>query len=299
MNLHSLLKKYKELIFLLLMPSLVFAAIVTAAQVAQAILNSPNASSQLKQYANAIGNLAVNVESSGNTQAYNGSCCYGILQMTTSNIQYYAQMTPAQYQQLSLQDQVNYWAQLTSPLLNSSAVKQLTNMGTFDGQTVNGDMVLACVQLGTGNCQKMINSGSCSGFADKNGTTICSMADKIDGGTSSTVTTPTNPGTGNSGSSTGPTWTEPACLKDASGCLTPGDAMAQAFQTGSGMSMTALKHFIEGIVVAVLILILMLNIKDAWVLYSKGSILQQQLVMLTLKNGMSISMILLLMTYMG
>jgi len=75
--------------------------------------------------------------------------------------------------------------------------------------------------------------------------------------------------------------------------------MAQAFQTGSGISMTALKHFVEGIVVAVLILILMLNIKDAWVLYSKGSILQQQLVMLTLKNGMSISMILLLMTYMG
>jgi hypothetical protein len=49
-------------------------------------------------------------------------------------------------------------------------------MSTFDGQKVDASFIAACIQLGTGNCQKMVNSGSCSGFSDINGTTICGMA---------------------------------------------------------------------------------------------------------------------------
>lgn len=151
----------------------------SAAEVAAAIRNS-GLNSNLMQYANDIGSLS-RFESSGNTGIYNGTCCTGILQMNRSNLAAQG-LTPQQYANMSLQDQVNAWAKLTNSAANAGSVKQLMAMESFDGQKVDGALVLACIQLGTGNCQKMIRSGSCSGFADSNGTTICKMADKIRGG---------------------------------------------------------------------------------------------------------------------
>lgn len=151
----------------------------SAAEVAAAIKNS-GLNSNLMQYANDIGSLS-RFESSGNTGIYNGTCCTGILQMNRSNLAAQG-LTPQQYANMSLQDQVNAWAKLTNSAANAGSVKQLMAMDSFDGKKVDGALVLACIQLGTGNCQKMINSGSCSGFADSNGTTICKMADKIRGG---------------------------------------------------------------------------------------------------------------------
>lgn len=151
----------------------------SAAEVAAAIRNS-GLNSNLMQYANDIGSLS-QFESSGNTGIYNGTCCTGILQMNRSNLAAQG-LTPQQYANMSLQDQVNAWAKLTNSAANAGSVKQLMAMESFDGQKVDGALVLACIQLGTGNCQKMIRSGSCSGFADSNGTTICKMADKIRGG---------------------------------------------------------------------------------------------------------------------
>ena len=77
---------------------------------------------------------------------------------------------------MSLQQQVNAWANLTNDGYNSSAVRQLASMSTFDGQKVDASLIASCIQLGTGNCQRMVSSGQCSGFADINGTTICGMA---------------------------------------------------------------------------------------------------------------------------
>ena len=195
------------------------AAIVTAAQVAEAIRNSPNANDWLRANADAVGRLAM-FESTGDTTIYNGSCCTGILQMNNANIREYTGLTRQQFAQLSLQDQVNAWSSLTVDAMRSSAPQRLSNMTTFDGRTVTGDLVLACIQLGIGNCQRMINSGSCSGFADRNGTTICHMADRIAGGTVNPVT-PT-PGGNNATPAPGQaggTYTPPsfACIRDESG----------------------------------------------------------------------------------
>ncbi len=129
----------------------VLAAIVSAADIAAAIQNSPSASTWLKQNAQAVAQLAINVESGGNTSAFNGSCCYGVLQMNRTNIARYANVTPEQYRQLSLQEQVNAWSALTSDALQAAAVRNLLALGTFDGRPVDGNLVLACVQLGIGN----------------------------------------------------------------------------------------------------------------------------------------------------
>ncbi|PZR95243.1 MAG: hypothetical protein DI537_05505 [Stutzerimonas stutzeri] len=151
----------------------------SAAEVSTAVRNS-GLNANLMQYADDIGSLS-RFESSGNAGIYNGTCCTGILQMNRSNLAAQG-LTPQEYANLPLQDQVNAWAKLTNSAANAGSVKQLMAMESFDGKKVDGAMVMACIQLGVGNCQKMINSGSCSGFADSNGTTICKMADKIRGG---------------------------------------------------------------------------------------------------------------------
>lgn len=156
---------------------------VTAADVANAIRNSPNASPWLRANADAVANLAM-FESGGRLGVYNGSCCFGVLQMNRTNIRAYAGVSPEVFRTWSLQDQVNAWSRLTDDALRSRVPRALIAMGTFDGRPVDGNLVLACVQLGIGNCQRMIQSGRCSGFADRNGTTICAMADRTVAGRS-------------------------------------------------------------------------------------------------------------------
>lgn len=185
--------------------------IVTKAEVAAAIRNSPNANAWLKQNAEAVANLAINVESGGRLDIYNGSCCYGVLQMNTRNILEFAKMTPSQFRNADLQTQVNAWSALTSAALNDARPRQLASMSTFDGRPVTGELVLACVQLGIGNCGKMLRSGKCSGFADRLGTTICKMADKM--GNTTNI-----PGSGSGSGSTGCAAADPAeFLSDSDG----------------------------------------------------------------------------------
>jgi hypothetical protein len=146
----------------------------SAQEITDAVKNS-SLRQDLKATSCSLGGLG-RFESGGNKGVYNGSCCTGIFQLNNANVQKYAGTDRAGYGCLSLQDQVNAWANLTNDGYNTPAVRQLASMTTFDGQKVGASFIAACIQLGTGNCQKMLNSGRCSGFADSNGTTICDMA---------------------------------------------------------------------------------------------------------------------------
>jgi hypothetical protein len=266
--------------------------IVTAAQVQQAILSSPNASAQLQGYAGAVGNLAM-FESGGQLSVYNGSCCYGVLQMNNRNIaSIVPPVTPAQFRTWSLQQQVNAWSTIMSDALRTYSARTLAGMGTFDGRPVSSSMVLACVQLGVGNCMTMIRSGRCSGFADINGTTICSMADRIDG-----TTTPTNSGS-NPGTGTGspapvstnltPTSVINNCITDGYGhCISISAAMEQGFQTGSGRSMSDVRGFIQSLTVGITFLVCAWLALGLWREFTTGRIATADLVM----GGRSVLMI--------
>lgn len=255
------------------------AALVTATQVADAIRNSPNASPWLKANADAVGRLAM-FESSGQLDVYNGSCCTGILQMNKKNIRKYAETSPEDFKTWDLQSQVDAWSKLTTEAMKARAPKTLAGLGTFDGREVDGDMVLACVQLGIGNCQKMINSGSCNGFADINGTTICKMADRIRNG----------PPTGNNGDPVddlirpnpdqGGSYRPPVdpCIREGEGCLPLTESLGQGFASGSGVSMGNLRAIIFAISTAFVTLILMSFITALFRNYSTGSIEKVELV---------------------
>lgn len=255
---------------------LAIAATVTAAQVADAIRNSPYANDWLRANADAVGRLAM-FESGGRTDIYNGSCCTGVLQMNRTNIATYAGgISREQFAQLSLQEQVNAWSRLTTTALQSNAPRQLSNMTTFDGRTVTGDLVLACVQLGIGNCQRMINSGSCSGFADRNGTTICHMADRISGG-NGTPATPTPGGGGNNATpapgQAGGTYTPPSfpCVRDENGaCLSPAEAMAEGFSAGSGVTMEHLREVLLAASVSLVVVLSIGLMSGTWRQYATG-----------------------------
>jgi hypothetical protein len=268
------------MVLILAVPAQALAAKVTAEQVAAAVLASPTASAQLKGYSSSIGSLAM-FESGGRLDVYNGSCCSGVLQMNGANIaSIRPRVTPAEFRALPLQQQVNAWATIMSEAITYSAPKQLATMTSFDGRPVTGSMVLACVQLGAGNCNTMVKSGRCSGFADINGTTICKMADKID-----TTATPTGFGTPPVGSGTGipsPTSvTTPlstatvlgSCITDGyGGCLSITVAMEQGFIEGSGHSMGDLRNLIQLLTVAVVFMISAWLASALWREYTTGQI---------------------------
>lgn len=146
----------------------------SAQEITDAVRNS-SLREDLKTTSCSLGGLG-RFESGGNKGVYNGSCCTGIFQLNRRNVRDYAGTTPEGYGCMSLQDQTNAWANLTNAGYNTPAVRQLASMSTFDGQKVDASFIASCIQLGTGNCQKMVNSGKCSGFSDINGTTICGMA---------------------------------------------------------------------------------------------------------------------------
>lgn len=272
------------------LPALALAAIFTAAQIADAVRASPYASAWMRANAGAIGGLATRVESGGNSTAYNGSCCYGVLQMNAGNIAYYTGKSPQEYLQSSLQDQVDAWARLTSDALASSPPQQLAAMMNFDGRPVDAYLILACVQLGTGNCRKMLTSGACTGFADRSGTTICGMADRAAG-------RPANGsagggGTGSPSAQSGlgagaysPTTEDAACATGADGaCLAIPEALQQGFQAGAGgISMAATRSAILAIVAATALLIAAAVASGTWRLYKTGAIESQQLFSILLK----------------
>ena len=146
----------------------------SAQEITDAVRNS-SLRDDLKATSCSLGGLG-RFESGGNKGVYNGSCCTGIFQLNNANVRKYAGTDREGYGCLSLQEQVNAWANLTNDGYNSPAVRQLASMSTFDGQRVDASLIASCIQLGTGNCQKMVDSGRCSGFSDINGTTICGMA---------------------------------------------------------------------------------------------------------------------------
>lgn len=272
---------------------LVLAAIVSSAEIAAAIRNSPNASAWLRENAESVANLAT-FESQRNTTAYNGSCCYGVLQMNRGNIAAYARVSPEEYRQLSLQQQVNAWSALTTDAMRSSAVTNLLALGTFDGRPVDGHLVLACVQLGIGNCQRMINSGRCSGFADSNGTTICAMADRIGGAAGTT------PGAGNGGTNPGGSAGGGAGSgsgNNSGGNWTPAaGSMADGFKQASGQDMGLIKAQIQMLVVAVGSLIAASAVLGLFRRYARGQMSVLWLKRHVIQAGMLVSSLAFLAT---
>ncbi len=243
------------------LPAIAMAAIVTAQQVADAVRSSPTANSFLRNHAAEIGVLAIKVESGGDTTAYNGSCCYGVLQLNTTNI-IASGYTINQYRNATLQEQVDAWSRIQARALDDPVLRQLQALSTFDGQPVDAPLLLACVQLGQGNCRTMVRSGTCAGFRDLSGKTICDMASAMRAGMSGS-TPPGPPG--------GP----PGGLARGGGAYAPGSfgtgaAPDTAFEGASGMPMTDAADGIRLVAGGLLLSWLMWASRASWARFVRG-----------------------------
>jgi hypothetical protein len=237
-------------------------------------------------------------ESGGRLSVFNGSCCYGVLQMNTANIaSLRPPITTEAFRQLPLQDQVNAWSTVMSQALRTSAPAQLAAMTTFDARPVTPSLVLACVQLGVGNCLTMIRSGRCEGFNDRNGTSICDMADRIDGVTRPPNTNPTNPSTGWTLTPQTPNTPLQNCLTDGYGnCMSISQAIEAGFSNGSGFTMSQLRNFIQLLTVAALLLISASMLLAMWRQYVDGRIVTADLAMGARQIGMIVAIIFIVLT---
>ena len=279
----------------LLWPALAIAAIVTAADIANAIRNSPTASAFLKAHADEIGALSSRVEDrSGDTTVYNGSCCYGVLQLNTANI-LAAGYSVAEYRNGSLQQQVDGWSKTQSQALNDPVIARLAGLSTFDGQPVDASMLLACVQLGQGNCRKMINSGSCSGFADSNGTTTCQMAATTRAAINGTATTGGGGSTASGGSGSG----GGGGVATGGGSYSPGSSVSslppkQAFEQGAGLPMSKVNESIKLMLAGFALIWLAWSTYGIWGQFVKGR-MGVHMMASTVSRGLLVVMVVILL----
>ena len=289
-------------------PRLTNNTVVTADQVAADIANSPRANAWLRANAGQIGSLSMFESGGGNLSIYNGSCCYGILQMTGTNIRAYANVEPEVFRNWPLQRQIDVWSRMQSEALNDPNVRRLMALSTFDGQPVDAAMVLACIQLGQGNCGRMLRSGRCSGFADPNGVTICRMAEEIRRRMNGNGPAPNpnpNPGTPNPGAdpgvNPGPGWgvSRPNfdCVRGADGgCMSMSEAMRAGFQSGSGVTMDRLRSFNQLLLVALTLLIVGSALVGVWRQYANGAISKADLLLYSKRGFLVVGMIFVVMS---
>ena len=116
----------------------------TVEQVADAIRKSP-LNENLKRYATAIGEEAM-AETAGNAGVYNGTCCSGILGLNRGFLSLHG-LTPKDYVQLSLQEQIDLWARYANKHAVHPKLKALIAARPNDGEAV-----VRCIQMGPGNC---------------------------------------------------------------------------------------------------------------------------------------------------
>ncbi len=139
----------------------------SSAQISQAIQNSPNANSALKNASCAFGGIAMG-ESQGNGCSANRANT-GVLQLH-NNFVSAAGYTPTSYANLPLQQQVNIWAQQVGNSNTSGSYQTLLNANqngtTVGGAPATSGMMAACFQFGPGVCARDVaymqnNSGAC------------------------------------------------------------------------------------------------------------------------------------------
>lgn len=150
----------------------------SASEIADAIRNSPNTNSAMRSTSCIWGGAAI-AESGGNSCASNGNN-FGVLQLTRGNLP--DGMSPSEYMALSLQDQVNIWAEQTTANFGSgyqALAAAQAGGGSIGGVQVTEGMLAACYQFGPVICNNNVsalqNGQACGGAGiratgGKNGT---------------------------------------------------------------------------------------------------------------------------------
>lgn len=158
----------------------------SASDISDALQGCSNANSTLKNNSCNFGGAAM-AESGGNTCESNGNN-FGVLQLTRSNLP--AGMSPSQYLNLPMQQQVCLWAQLVGNSNTLGGFQTLANNKSIAGTAVAPGMMMACFQFGPLICKNDIafmqsNGGACptagNGGVGATGATLRNGTANLDG----------------------------------------------------------------------------------------------------------------------
>ncbi|MDE2579116.1 MAG: hypothetical protein KGL46_09945 [Hyphomicrobiales bacterium] len=114
------------------------------------------------------------------------SCCTGLMQMNQSNLKQFCGCTPEQYAQMSAQQQIDVYTKYFNSIQNTPGMTEMQKLadsgGTLGGHKIDEFDVIACAQMGPGNCAAAIKNG-CSSLALGQGgdgsVNVCTMADAV------------------------------------------------------------------------------------------------------------------------
>jgi hypothetical protein len=113
-------------------------------------------------------------------------CCTGLMQMNQGNLRAFCGCTPEQYAQMSAQQQLDVYTNYYNSIQNTWGVQQIKDLtasgGTLGGHAIDYFDVVACAQMGPGNCAAAVKNG-CSSLALGQGgdgsVNVCTMADAV------------------------------------------------------------------------------------------------------------------------
>ena len=134
----------------------------SASDISSAIQNCSDANDTLKKNSCNFGGASI-AESGGNTCESNGNN-FGVLQLTRSNLP--DGISPDQYLNMSMQDQVCTWARQVGNSNTSGGYRDLSQSADINGAPVTPGMLMACFQFGPLICKNDIafmrsNGGAC------------------------------------------------------------------------------------------------------------------------------------------
>lgn len=149
-----------------------------------AFQNSQN--SILSQNAQDFADMSRFMENASQQTGLHNDCCTGLMQMNQGNLRKFCGCTPEQYAQMSVQQQIDVYGRYFSSTQDAWGMQQLRQMmqsgQTLGGHKIDGITLVACAQMGTGNCAAAVKNG-CSSLALGQGgdghVNVCTMADKV------------------------------------------------------------------------------------------------------------------------
>jgi hypothetical protein len=142
----------------------------------------------LQQHAVDFASVSRFIEDTLQRVGIHNGCCTGLVQLNQSNLRNpsFCGCTPAEYGAYTQEQQIDVYANYFRIFDRDYGMTQLRNMiddnQTLGGHTIDGYTLVACAQMGSGNCKAAVQNACSSvavGQGGDNSVNVCTMADFV------------------------------------------------------------------------------------------------------------------------
>jgi hypothetical protein len=142
----------------------------------------------LQQHAVNFASVSRFIEDTLQRVGIHNGCCTGLMQLNQSNLRNpaFCGCTPAEYGAYTQAQQIDVYANYFQIFDSDFGMTQLESMvdnnQTLGGHVIGGYTLVACAQMGTGNCKAAVQNACSSvavGQGGDNSVNVCTMADFV------------------------------------------------------------------------------------------------------------------------